>query len=150
MENKRITGVYPTMITPYKLDGSVDHEGLRALTEWYWKMGCDGIFSVCQSSEMFALTLEERVSVARTVKKEADRLASVDKSREPMKVVVSGHISDDFDEQVTEVKAMASVGTEAVILITNRFDIDNTSEEKWISDLERLLSALRYMPEWYA
>ena len=58
--NKKL-GVFPTMVTPYTKEGKVDYEGVQALVEWYWKKGCDGIFAVCQSSEIFFLTLEERV-----------------------------------------------------------------------------------------
>ena len=35
-------GSYPTMITPYREDGSVDLEAACRLVEWYWKNGCDG------------------------------------------------------------------------------------------------------------
>ena len=55
------SGVYPTMITPYKKSGEVDYETVEKLVEWYWEEGCDGIFAACQSSEIMFLTLDERV-----------------------------------------------------------------------------------------
>lgn len=139
--NKKL-GVFPTMVTPYKKDGSVDYQGVEALVEWYWKKGCDGIFAVCQSSEIFFLTKEERVNIGKTVVEKAKALASVDKSRKPMKVVVSGHVSDSFEDQVEELNAMANVGADALILITNRMDIENTTDEKWVADLHRLIERL--------
>ena len=139
--NKKL-GVFPTMITPYKKDGSVDYQGVENLVEWYWKKGCDGIFAVCQSSEIFYLSLEERINVAKTVVDKANALAAQDKNRKPMKIVVSGHISDSFDEQVEELSSMANVGADALILISNRMDIENTSEEKWIEDLYKLIEKL--------
>ena len=30
------------MITPFAKEGGVDFKGVEALTEWYWKKGCDG------------------------------------------------------------------------------------------------------------
>ena len=111
--NKKL-GVFPTMVTPYKKDGQVDYQGVESLVEWYWKKGCDGIFAVCQSSEIFFLTLEERVNIGKTVVEKAEVLAAQDKSRKPMKIVVSGHISDSFDDQVEELTAMASVGADAL------------------------------------
>ena len=132
--NKKL-GVFPTMITPYKKDGSVDYQGVETLVEWYWNKGCDGIFAVCQSSEILFLTLEERVQIGKTVVDKAKALASADKSRKPMKIVVSGHISDSFEEQVEELTAMSNVGADALILISNRMDLANTSEEKWIENL---------------
>ena len=68
-------GVYPTMITPYNKDGKIDFGAVDALVEWYWKKGCDGIFAACQSSEIFFLTLDERVALARRVKEKAAALA---------------------------------------------------------------------------
>ena len=139
--NKKL-GIFPTMVTPYKKDGEVDYQGVEALVEWYWKKGCDGIFAVCQSSEIFFLTLEERVKIGKTVVEKAKALAVQDKSRKPMKIVVSGHISNEFEKQVEELTAMASVGADALILISNRMDIENTTEEKWIKDLHRLIERL--------
>ena len=40
--NENRKGVYPTMITPFAKEGGVDFKGVEALTEWYWKKGCDG------------------------------------------------------------------------------------------------------------
>ncbi|MBQ8508410.1 MAG: dihydrodipicolinate synthase family protein [Clostridia bacterium] len=139
-------GAYPTMITPYNEDGTVDYGAVKALTEWYWQQGCDGIFASCQSSEIHLLSLEDRVKLAKVVKETADALALSDKSRPPMTVVASGHISDSFDDQVDELTKIAETGVEAVILISNRLDIANTSDEAWCADLDRLIAALPDVP----
>lgn len=139
--NKNL-GIFPTMITPYNRDGSVDYNGVEALTEWYWKKGCDGIFADCQSSEIQFLTLEERVKISKTVVEKAKELAKNDSSRKPMKIVSSGHIADDFEEQVKELTAVSETGADAVILISNRMDRENTSEEKWLEDLYKLIERL--------
>ena len=60
-----------------------------------------------QSGEIFYLTLNERVEIAKTVVDTARKLAKKDKSRKPMTIVVSGHISSSFDDQVAELNAMA-------------------------------------------
>ncbi len=139
--NKKL-GVFPTMITPYTAENEVDYEGVKRLVKWFWKKGCDGIFAVCQSSEILFLSLDERVKIAQTVIATAKALADSDKSRKPMKIVVSGHISDEFSAQVEELDALAKTGADALILITNRMDIENTSEEKWIADMERLIAKI--------
>ena len=139
--NKKL-GVFPTMITPYKKDGSVDYQGVETLVQWYWDRGCDGIFAVCQSSEILFLTLEERVKIGKTVVEKVKALAEKDKTRKAMKIVVSGHISDSLEEQVEELNAMSGVGADALILISNRLDIANTSDEKWIEDLQNLIEKL--------
>lgn len=135
-------GVYPTMITPYRKNGEVDDTAVEALTEWYWKRGCDGIFADCQSSEIQFLTLEERVNILHTVMQKVHALAEQDPSRPRMTVVASGHVSDGFEDQVRELNAIAAEKPDALILISNRMDIANTSDEAWIADTGRLIAEL--------
>ncbi|MBQ8333311.1 MAG: dihydrodipicolinate synthase family protein [Clostridia bacterium] len=142
MEKIYNRGAYPTMITPYNTDGTVDYGGVAALTEWYWHMGCGGIFASCQSSEIWFLGEDDRVKLTRTVKNTADALARTDKSRKPMTIVSSGHVSDASDDQVRELNRIAETGADAVILITNRMDIANTSDGNWIRDCEKLIAKL--------
>ena len=42
-----------TMITPYAPDGNIDYPTVRKYVDWYFENGLDGIFAVCQSSEIF-------------------------------------------------------------------------------------------------
>lgn len=135
-------GVYPTMITPYRKNGEVDDTAVEALTEWYWKRGCDGIFADCQSSEIQFLTLDERVNILHTVMQKVYALAEQDPSRPRMTVVASGHVSDGFEDQVRELNAIAAEKPDALILISNRMDIANTSDEAWIADTGRLIAEL--------
>lgn len=135
-------GAFPTMITPYNADGSVDYGAVSALVEWYWKKGCEGIFASCQSSEIWYLPEEDRVKLAKVTKDTADKLAAIDKSRQPMIIVASGHTSDNFDDQVHELSAIAATGVNAVILITNRMDISPTNDDNWIRETDRLAGAL--------
>ena len=136
-------GAYPTMITPYNSDGSVDYGAVEALTEWYYEKGCAGIFAACQSSEIHMLDLADRVRLAKVVKDTADRLAVGGRR---MTVVASGHISDRFEDQVQELRAIADTGVDSVIMISNRFDIDNTGDERWIGDAARMIEALPDIP----
>lgn len=129
-----------TMITPYKKDGSVDIETALKYVDWYYENGIDGIFAICQSSEIFYLTLEERVELNRAVYKRAKEL---EKSGDRRFVVVSsGHISDSHEDQVKELNAVYESGTDALILITNRLDVNNEGDDVFIANLERLISEL--------
>jgi 4-hydroxy-tetrahydrodipicolinate synthase len=126
-------GVWPTMITPFTDSGDVDYPALERLVEWYIRNGVDGLFAVCQSSEMFFLSLEERVKIAAFVKEKAA-------GRIP--VIASGHIADGFEEQVHELKALADTGIDALVLITNRLAPQEESDNVWKSNLERLLEEI--------
>ena len=126
-------GVWPVMLTPFTKDGAVDEQGLRALVDWYIDAGVDGLFASCQSSEIFNMTFEERIRIARiTVEQSAGRVP----------VVASGFTDYGFAEQVRDIQAMAATGVDAVILLTNRLANEGESDEVLLENLDRLLAAI--------
>lgn len=132
MSNNFPGGVWPVMLTPFTKENQVDYQALGELIAWYKKEGVSGFFAVCQSSEMFFLSLEERVKIARFVKEQAG----------DMPVVASGHVSDAFEDQVAEIQAIGETGVDAVILITNRLAKEEESDEVWLENLKKLLAEL--------
>ncbi len=123
------SGVYPTMITPYK-DGKIDFEMVDRLTEWYIEKGCTGIFAVCQSSEMAYLSLRERVELSRAV---------VDCANGRVSVVASGHCADSIEEQAEEINRISETGADAFVLVSNRLDLHNDGDDLWIKNAEAML-----------
>ncbi|MBT3273153.1 MAG: dihydrodipicolinate synthase family protein [Spirochaetales bacterium] len=127
------SGTWPTMVTPYTDENKVDHETLDKLVEWYIERKVDGMFAVCQSSEMYYLDLEERVYTAsRIVKATAGRV----------QVIGSGHISDSESDQIEELNRMADTGIAALVLLTNHFTPEDGTDDQWKLVCERLLSKL--------
>lgn len=126
-------GVWPVMLTPFTEDNQVDYKALENLVEWYIKAGVAGVFADCQSSEMFFLSLEERVKIAEFVKKTAN-------GRIP--VIASGHVSDHIEDQAEELNRIAQTGVDAVILLTNRLAGEEESDEIWMERLKFLLERL--------
>lgn len=129
-------GVYPTMITPFTADNRVDYDAVEKVTEWYAENGCEGVFAVCQSSEMFYLSLDEKINIANKV------MSVAKKQSRPMSVVCSGHTSDSIEAQAEELNAMIETGADAVVLVSNRFDLKNEGDSVWIKNAEKLLSKL--------
>jgi 4-hydroxy-tetrahydrodipicolinate synthase len=127
---------FTTMITPYKKDGSVDYDTALKYVDWYYENGLDGIFAVCQSSEIFFLSLEERVELNRRVYERAKELD------ENFLVISSGHVSDTLEDQAKELNAIYESGTDALILITNRLDINNEGDDVFIENAEKLIAML--------
>ncbi|MGB8451332.1 MAG: dihydrodipicolinate synthase family protein [Anaerocolumna sp.] len=130
MENNFPGGVWPVMLTPYNEKKEIDYKALELLVRWYIKEGVSGLFAVCQSSEMFYLSMEERIKVSKCVVEAAG-------GRVP--VIASGHISDTFEDQVSEINEVAKTGVDAVILITNRFAKEEESDIVWLENCKRLL-----------
>ncbi len=126
-------GIWPTMITPFTPDNGIDEKALEAMMNWYVQQGCDGVFAVCQSSEMFQLSLSERVHLAkRCVELAGDRI----------QVIASGHVSDGMEDQIEEIRAMWATGVRAVVLVSNRLAAQAEDDAVWIVHAQQLLDAL--------
>ncbi|RQS11532.1 dihydrodipicolinate synthase family protein [Burkholderia sp. Bp8998] len=128
-----IEGIVPVMLTPFDDAGAIDYAGLERLIEWYLAHGSDALFAVAQSSEMQFLSLAERAELARFV---VERVAG----RVP--VVASGHISEDLDAQVAELRAAAESGAQGVVLVTNRLDPQRKGSAAFLDHLHKLLARL--------
>lgn len=131
---------YVTMITPYKSDGGIDYDTAEKYVEWYYGAGLTGIFSICQSSEIFCLSLEERVKLNEIVYKKAKSLEK--NGGRKFTVVSSGHISDDIEKQAEELNAVYQSGTDALILITNRLAKEDESDDVFTENAQRLINTL--------
>ena len=132
--------ILTTMITPYTRDGRVDYQTALKYVDWYFENGLTGIFAICQSSEIFYLSLEERVDLNRRIYTRAKELETL--YGRPFTVVSSGHIGETADEQIRELNAVWESGTDALILITNRLDLNNEGDDVWIENCQRLLDSL--------
>ena len=132
--------MFTTMITPYDRNGRVDYETAEKYVDWYFENQLSGIFAVCQSSEIFYLSLEERVELNRRVYARAKALEKA--SGRSFTVVSSGHVGDTLEEQIRELNAIWESGTDALILITNRLDPNNEGDDVFLANAEKLLAAL--------
>ncbi len=132
--------VFTTMITPYHADGTINYETAEKYVDWYFENGLTGIFAVCQSSEIFFLSLEERVKLNKTVYDRAKKLEK--QGGRKFTVVSSGHISYSVKDQAKELCAIYESGTDALILITNRLDPNNEGDDVFIENAKKLLELL--------
>ncbi|MFD0678720.1 MULTISPECIES: dihydrodipicolinate synthase family protein [unclassified Paenibacillus] len=132
-----VGGVWPTMLTPFTETGALDEHSLEQVVDWYIDQGVHGLFAVCNSSEMFKLSLEERVRVAEITVRRAD-------GRVP--VIASGHISEHMEDQIEEITRISATGIDAFVLLSNRPAAENESEDIWKGNVERLLEAVPDVP----
>ena len=126
-------GVYPTMITPFTDDNKSDYNGVKELLDWYAKKGVDGIFAICQSSEIFFLSFEERLELLRFIMKNKPAY---------MSVVASGHIADDLDTQIYEANAFINEGIDAYVFIANRFAKQEEDDSVFLKNYEKMVSSI--------
>lgn len=134
---KRITnGVWPTMITPFTHTLQVDYAALDALVDWYISKGVDGLFAVCQSSEMFYLELEERIELAKFI---------VNKVNGRLPVIASGHVSDSMDGQLEEIRLLSETGIESFVLVSNRLAQETETDDVWLRNASTILEAFPHI-----
>lgn len=122
-------GVWPVMITPFTDDLKIDYDGVLKIIEWYDKMGVDGIFAVCQSSEMFQLDARERLELAKFV---------IENTPKHITVVASGHVAENKDDQIREAQAVIDMGV-PYVFISNQFAAPGEDEDVVKKNIEFLL-----------
>lgn len=130
MAKEMANGVWPVMITPFKEDMSIDYDGVLKIIEWYDKMGVDGIFAVCQSSEMFELNAKERLELAKFV---------VDNTPKHIGVIASGHCAESVEDQIKEAQAIIETGVDSYVFISNQFARPDESEDVAKKSIEYLI-----------
>ena len=126
-------GMWPVMLTPLEDNGNVDYLALEELINWYIEEGASGLFAVCQSSEMFYLSIDERKELTHFIKK-------ISNGRVP--VISSGHVSYSLRDQIHELNMIAEAGADAVILLSNRLATANESDEILIERLKKIMNEL--------
>ena len=127
--------MYPTIITPFFEDGSIDYESLERLIDLFGKAGCTGIFAVCQSSEMFFLEEDEKLELAR-------RSIAMCHQRQ-MKCIVSGHTQTAVDDQISYLRKLEDIHPDAIILVNNCLAAEDENEQTAVDTLHVICAALK-------
>lgn len=129
--------VWPTMITPFTQDNKIDYNSILKILKWYDQQGVEGVFAVCQSSEMFLLSREERNEIAKFIVKNKPKY---------MRVVTSGHVESTLSQQVDEAKRMIDTGVDAYVLISNNLGQKEDEEAILQNHLEQFISQVEDIP----
>lgn len=126
-------GVYPTMITPFTKDNKIDYDAVLGILDFYSTHGVDGIFAICQSSEIFFLSFEERLELLRFIIKNAPK---------GMSIVASGHTADDLDRQIYEANAFINEGIDAYVFIANRFAKQDENADVFLKNYSKAVASI--------
>ena len=127
-------GVYPTMITPYTADNKIDYNAVEQLIDWYVKKGVDGIFAICQSSEIFFLSFEERLELLKFI---------VEHTPKNISIVASGHTADDIGTQIEEAKAFVDVGIDGYVFISNRLAKQDEDDSVFLRNVDVFMDEIK-------
>lgn len=127
----------PVMLTPFKPDGLIDYDGLAKLMDFYLASGVKGFFANCQSSEMYELSNEERLALARFVTKRVNGAQSV---------VATGSFGETFEDKAEFAKRMYHTGVNAVIMITSHFAKAEESDDVLIANFDKFFTLTDNIP----
>jgi len=133
MDTAISNGVWPVMITPFTADNKIDFDGVAEILAWYEKQKVTGIFAVCQSSEMFYLSREERMALAKFV---------IDNKGKDQGVIVSGHVAESVEDQAAEAREIIEYGVDSYVFISNQFAKKDEGEDVVKKNIENLLSLI--------
>ena len=59
-----------------------------------------------------------------------------------VQVIASGHVSDNIDDQISELQRIGDTGVDAVVLVSNRLADVNESDELWKKNAESIINKL--------
>ncbi len=126
-------GVWPVMVTPFTEDNTIDYDGVVELLQWYDSQDVSGIFAVCQSSEMFFLSWEERLELITFIRKNLPR---------NMGLIASGHVEKDLQEQIKQANRFIETGIDSYVFISNQFAKQDEGDDVAKKRIETLLNAI--------
>ena len=118
-------GVYSLLLTPYHDDLSIDYDLYGEYVRWQVAQGVHHLFSVCGSSEMTSLTLEERLQCARVAVKNSCG----------HKVVATANLEPSRPAQIEEIKRMEDTGVDGLVFITKSYGCDDEIMVRYITEL---------------
>jgi 4-hydroxy-tetrahydrodipicolinate synthase len=104
----RIRGSITATLTPFSDDGSVDHDGLRALVQWQVAEGSHGVSIGGSTGEPSSQTVAERIAAMATVSAEVA-------GRVPF---LAGTGSTKLDETLELTAAAQDLGADLALVIT--------------------------------
>lgn len=130
-------GIYVTMVTPFTEHNKIDYAGVEKLLKWYATHRVDGIFALCQSSEIFFLSFQEKMELIRFI---------VAHTPKDICLIASGHTADDIPTQRKEAEAIANTGIAAYVFISNRFAGQTDNDRTFLGNAAEVAKAISGVP----
>ena len=133
-------GVNCTMLAAYDENGKIDYKVQEQLLNWYIDNGVTSFFSMCHSTELHCLSMDERLNLIHFCRSYADQYQK--KTGKKIPIIAAGTFSNDISEQAHEIKAVSDAGADAVVCITNRLDPEQRGTAELIQHGNLLLEKI--------
>jgi 4-hydroxy-tetrahydrodipicolinate synthase len=123
------SGVWPVVLTPFLEDGQIDWQGYEKLLDWYATHDCAGLFAVCLSSELYFLSPEEQLELARRARCQVD-----------IPVVAAGYLGNHKTEKIDSIKRMADTGVDTVIVPVCQLAPEDADDAALLFEIEDVIN----------
>ena len=138
MRRLDFSGSFTLLVTPFVPGGGIDWPVYDRLVDYHRVSGGQGLFAVCGTAEMQALTSDERL-----------RLAEVAAARSPgTAVVATGNLEPDLESQVEEVRRLSRSGVAGVVLVPPARRPDDNGLYEWFARLASVSAVPTLLYEW--
>ena len=128
----------PVMITPFNHKVNVDLDNLSRLIDFYLASGVKGLFANCLSSEMFSISEDEMLELAKHI---------VDYVNGAVPVVATGSFGLTIEDKAEFSRKIYDTGINAVIMITGHFANVEDNDEVLLRNFEKC-SGLQAIFHW--
>lgn len=111
-------GIYTPLVTPFHEDGSINFEALSAVVDRLIDAGVHGLISGGSTGENYAQTVEERLTIARFVRKHCQ-------GKTPLIVGTGAMTTPD---SIALARGAAEMGADAILLATPPYSVPTERE----------------------
>ncbi|WP_018616969.1 dihydrodipicolinate synthase family protein [Segetibacter koreensis] len=132
-ENK----LFPVLLTPFDLKAKVDYDVLGRLIDFYLAAGAKGFFANCFSSEMYSLSEDERLELAKYI---------VHRVKGRVPVLATGSFGLTIFDKAEFTRKIYAIGVDAVILITSHYANADESDNVLLQNFEKMLRLTDNIP----
>ncbi len=102
----KFEGIYTPVITPYLVDGSIDHDAFLAMVEFLVSSGVHGIINGGSTGEYYAQSMDERIELAKLAKQVIGKRTSL--------IIGTGAIR--LSDSITMAETAAKIGADAILV----------------------------------
>lgn len=118
-------GVYSLLLTPFNEDKSVDYRAYEEYVSWQASLAPQHLFANCGSSEMTALTPEERLKCAGLAVKNSNGIP----------VFATANLQAEHKDELEEMKALEQQGVTGLVFVTKGMGDKPEAQYEYLMEL---------------
>ncbi len=125
MQFNEFAGVYTLLLTPFNEDKTIDYRAYEEYVSWQAAFKPQHLFAVCGSSEMTALTREERIKCAGLAVKNSNGVP----------VYATGNLEAKHEDEIEEIKALEQQGVSGLVFVSKGMCDRPDEQFEYLSEL---------------